>query len=81
MFVPQVFFCPSLAVTGEQMATFLARAFALPAPASDFSTDDAGSIHESDINRVAQSGITPGLGGGLYGPLGPRLAASRWRAS
>jgi hypothetical protein len=46
------------------MASFLARALNLPAATADFFTDDAGSIHEADINRIAEAGITTGLGGG-----------------
>lgn len=67
---PAVFFCPSQTVTRGQMASFLARAFNLPAATTDFFTDDTGSIHEADINRIAQAGITVGLAGGIYGPLG-----------
>ena len=52
------------------MASFLARAFNLPASTTDFFPDDAGSIHEADINRLAQAGIATGLGSGIYDPLG-----------
>jgi micrococcal nuclease len=50
------------------MATFLTRAFTLAPAASDFFTDDAGSIFESDINAVAQAGIAVGYGDGTYRP-------------
>ena len=65
---PAVFFCPSQTVTRGQMASFLSRAFSLPVATTDFFTDDSGS-HEADINRIAEAGITTGLGNGLYGPL------------
>ena len=53
-------FCPRSAVTREQMASFLVRALKLPAASRDFFTDDNASAHESDINRLAQAGITGG---------------------
>jgi hypothetical protein len=50
------------------MASYLARALALPATGTDYFFDDAGSMHEGDINRVAAAGITSGCGGGRYCP-------------
>jgi hypothetical protein len=35
---------------------------------TDFFTDDAESIHQLDINRLAASGITAGCGGTLFCP-------------
>jgi hypothetical protein len=61
-------YCPTDLVTREQMASFLARALGLPASGTDFFTDDAGSIHEHDINRMAAAGIATGCGGGHYCP-------------
>jgi hypothetical protein len=61
-------FCPSDNVSRAQMASFLARAFALPDATTDYFADDAGSIHEADINRVAQAGITLGCAPGSYCP-------------
>jgi S-layer homology domain len=61
-------FCPNSVVTREQMASFLARARNLPAASRDFFTDDENSVHEADINRVAQAGIAAGCGGGRYCP-------------
>lgn len=61
-------FCPKALVTREQMASFLARAFKLPVASIDYFTDDSGSIHQGDINRLAKSGITGGCGPGLYCP-------------
>jgi len=61
-------FCPTRAVTRGQMASFLARALNLPVAAADYFTDDAGSIYEADINRVAAAGITGGCAVGSYCP-------------
>ncbi|MEA3502581.1 MAG: S-layer homology domain-containing protein, partial [Actinomycetota bacterium] len=52
-------YCPSATVTREQMASFLVRALDLPAGSAEF-TDTAGSIHASDIERLAAAGITKG---------------------
>lgn len=61
-------FCPLSSVTREQMASFLARALALPSSGTDFFTDDEASPHEADINRIAAAGITIGCGGGVFCP-------------
>ncbi|MGH2380181.1 MAG: S8 family serine peptidase [Candidatus Limnocylindria bacterium] len=61
-------FCPSGAVTREQMASFLVRALDLPATGTDYFTDDEGSGHEADINRLAASGITGGCGTNSFCP-------------
>jgi hypothetical protein len=61
-------FCPKLAVSRGQMASFLVRALGLPDPGGDAFTDDAGSLHESDINRIAAAGITLGCAPGLFCP-------------
>ncbi len=53
-------YCPDTGVTRAQMAAFLARALELPAADRDFFTDDDGTTHEDDINRLAQAGITQG---------------------
>ncbi len=53
-------FCPNDPVTRAQMASFLARAFDLPAASGDAFDDDDGSTHEDNINRLAASGITRG---------------------
>jgi hypothetical protein len=50
------------------MASFLKRMFDLPATTTDYFTDDEGSIHEGDINRLAASGITAGCSPTLYCP-------------
>lgn len=61
-------FCPTLPVTRGQMAAFLNRALGLPEATQDYFTDDATSIFEGDINRLAQSGITAGCGGTKFCP-------------
>ena len=48
-------------MTRGQMASFLARAFELPAAGADCFIDDAGTAHEDNINRVAEAGITQRL--------------------
>ena len=61
-------FCPAEWVSRAQMASFIARADALATATRDYFPDDAGSLHEPDINRVAQAAITNGCGGGMYCP-------------
>jgi hypothetical protein len=61
-------FCPKQPVTRGQMASFLVRALQLPDQGGDVFTDDAGSIHEGDINRIAAAGITLGCSPGLFCP-------------
>jgi hypothetical protein len=63
-------FCPGASMTREQMASFLARALDLGPASTDFFTDDEGSVHEDDINRIAAAGVTVGCGGGRYCPSG-----------
>ncbi len=53
-------FCPGDAVTRGQMAAFLRRYLDLPAPSQDHFGDDSGSTFESDINALADAGITKG---------------------
>ena len=56
---------PELSVTRAQMATFLVRAFELPA-ADPAGFDDVGedNVHRESIDRLAASGITSGCGDG-----------------
>lgn len=63
-------FCPDGLVTRGQMATFLVRALNLPATSTDYFSDDTGSVHESNINRLRASGITAGCGGTRFCPDG-----------
>lgn len=68
-------FNPNGNVTRAQMATFIAEALdfirggALPEGADAF-TDDETSVHEANINRLANADIVDGPGGGLYSPNG-----------
>ncbi len=55
-------YCPNRVVTRAQLATFLARAVALPATSEDFFLDDETSSHEDRINRLAAAGLTAGCG-------------------
>jgi len=51
---------PDVAVTRAEMATFLTRAFGLPATSTDYFTDDNGSFFEPDIDAIAAAGVTNG---------------------
>ena len=53
-------FCPSARVTRAEMASFLARAYDLPPATEDHFVDDETSMHESNINRLAEAGIAAG---------------------
>jgi hypothetical protein len=61
-------FCPAHAVTRAEMASFLARALALPPSTADAFTDDNGSTHEADINALAEAGVTAGCSPTRYCP-------------
>jgi hypothetical protein len=63
-------FCPNGLVTRAQMATFLVRALDLGPTSTDFFGDDETSLHESNINRLAASGITSGCAPGRFCPTG-----------
>jgi hypothetical protein len=67
---------PAAAVSRAQMAAFIARLLdtsgrPLPAAQRDHFTDDAGNVHEADINRLAEAGLVGGRGGGRYAPSDP----------
>ena len=64
-------FCPGNVVTRDQMASFIARARGLPQSNTNHFSDDDGSIHEADINRLADAGITLGCAAGRYCPGDP----------
>ncbi len=63
-------FCPAGLVTRAQMATFLVRAFELPATGTDYFSDDNTNKHEANINRLRAAGITYGCGGTNFCPNG-----------
>ncbi len=53
-------YCPTAPVTRGEMASFLVRAIGLPASGTDYFDDDGGSVHQGDINAVAEAGIALG---------------------
>ena len=64
----ETLFCPDAFATRAELASFVSRALALPEASRDYFTDDAGIIHEDDINRLAEAGLTNGCGGDRYCP-------------
>jgi hypothetical protein len=63
-------------VNRGQMASFIARMLdatscTLPAVTHDWFPDDNGSVHENNINRLAEAGIVRGRADGTYGPNDP----------
>jgi hypothetical protein len=64
-------YCPADPVLRGAMASFLARAFDLPPTATDYFTDDTGTTHEANINKVAAAGITSGCTPTTYCPNSP----------
>ncbi len=61
-------YCPTASVKRDQMASFLVRAFRLPASSTNYFTDDNGNLHENQINALRQSGITGGCSTTKYCP-------------
>ncbi|MCQ3814582.1 MAG: S-layer homology domain-containing protein, partial [Acidimicrobiia bacterium] len=54
-------YCPNQPVTRAQMASFLTRAFKLPAAdTADFTDVDPNNSHAAAINALAEAGITTG---------------------
>lgn len=53
-------FCPQDSVTRGQMAAFLSRALGLGGTAPDSFSDDASTVFEGDIDRIAAAGLTLG---------------------
>ena len=64
-------FCPTQAVTRDQMATFLVRALDLPPSTAIPYTDLGGTTHAADIAAISAAGITTGCGGTNYCPFHP----------
>lgn len=62
-------YCPAQSVTRDTMATFLARAMNLPAVATNYFSDDNGNLHEANINKIADIGVTKGCAVGLFCPF------------
>jgi len=63
-------FCPNGLVTRGQMASFLIRAFALPATSTDYFTDDETNKHQANINRLRAAEVTSGCGATNFCPNG-----------
>lgn len=63
-------FCPGRVLRRAQMASLLSRALELPAAGADAFSDDGGSVHEHNINRLAAAGITRGDDDGRFRPRG-----------
>lgn len=63
-------YCPVGLVSREQMASFLVRALAIPPSSTDRFGDDEASVHEADINSLAEAGITLGCGPTSFCPSG-----------
>jgi len=61
-------FCPGRTVTRAQMASFMKRAMSLPGATKDYFWDDGASMHEDDINRITDAGVTGGCAAGRYCP-------------
>jgi hypothetical protein len=71
-------FSPGGSINRAQLATFVANlaqasGSPLPATGTDHFDDDAGSVHEGNINRVASAGIM----GSATRSFSPDLAVSR----
>jgi hypothetical protein len=60
-------FCPLATVTRGQMAAFIVRTLSLPSGPDRF-TDDTGHAFETEINALAQAGITLGCTGTAFCP-------------
>lgn len=61
-------FCGGSSVTRAVAAVTLARALALPESTTDHYTDDNGTAAEPAINAVADAGLIPPCGAGLFCP-------------
>ncbi len=63
-------YCPNDTITRGQWASLLARALGLTAGAGDnLFTDDDGSVHEANIDRLGTAGITNGCSANNFCPL------------
>jgi hypothetical protein len=61
-------FCGATSVTRAVAAVAIARALELPESTTDHYTDDNGSSAEPEINAVADAGLIPRCGEGLFCP-------------
>ncbi len=70
-------YCPYDSVTRGQMAAFLNRALGFAESSIDFFTDDDTSTFESDINNIAEAGVTMGCNAPQGDRYCPEDAVSR----
>ena len=63
-------FCTTDLVSRADVASYISKAMHLPSSDQDFFTDDNGSSHEADINRVAAAGIMTGCSATTFCPAG-----------
>jgi hypothetical protein len=68
-------YCPENPVTRGEMASFIDRAYDLPATTNDYFTDDETSTHENAINRLRRAGITGGCTETRFCPTAPTTRA------
>jgi hypothetical protein len=73
-------YAPLAAVTRAQMASFISRALTFlatgdgqpevepPRTSDDYFSDDDGSVHEANIDALAEAGIVQGFADGTYRP-------------
>jgi hypothetical protein len=74
-------YCPAQPVTRAEMASFLVRALSLSGPVipstTDAFVDDDGSVHEDNINTIAELGITKGCNPPTNDAYCPNVPVSR----
>jgi len=71
-------FCPGRVMSRAEVAAFVNRALALPGAGGDYFVDDDASLFQSDINALAEAGITYGCGSDAFCPS---VAATRSEAA
>jgi hypothetical protein len=64
-------YCPNAAVSREEMASFLGRALDMEPGGPNAFWDDDDSMHEPNINAVAEASIASGCAEGRYCPANP----------
>ncbi len=64
----EAIFCPDRVMSRAEVAAFINRALALPKAQTDHFADDAASLFQTDINALAEAGITYGCGASVFCP-------------